>query len=84
MLLSGAGEHARRFYSMSSQIRKERNACYDIMEQTQKGTLDITGWLVWFLKCLNRAISNSNKTLSLVFKKAKFWDKHAGTPINAR
>jgi Fic family protein len=84
MLLSRADGHAQRFYSMSSQIRKERNAYYNILEETQKGTLDITGWLVWFLECLNRALNNTDETLALVFKKAKFWDKHAATALNAR
>lgn len=84
MLLSRADGHAQRFYSMSSQVRKERNAYYDILEETQKGTLDITGWLVWFLECLNRALHNTDETLALVFKKAKFWDNHATTILNAR
>lgn len=84
MLLSRADEHAQRFYSMSSQVRKERNDYYNILEETQKGTLDITGWLMWFLECLNRALNNTGETLALVFKKAKFWDKHAATALNPR
>ena len=84
MLLSRADEHTQRFYSMSSQIRKERNACYNIPEETQKGPLDITGWLVWFLGCLNRAVNNTDETLAVVFKKAKFWGKHAATALNGR
>ena len=65
MQLARADGTAQRFYSMSAQVRKERNAYYDILEATQKGTLDITGWLTWFLNCLyiftgnRRNISNS-------------------------
>ncbi len=77
----------QRFYSMSAQIRAERSAYYDMLERTQKSTLDITDWLTWFLACLDRAISATETTLSAVFRKAAFWDKHAigeGGTINAR
>ena len=57
--LARADETPDRFYSMSAQIRSERNKYYDILEQTQKGSLDITEWLVWFLECmLNRLLDN--------------------------
>ena len=84
MQLSRADENTQRFYSISSQIRTERNGYYDILEETQKGTLDITLWLEWFLNCLDRALNNTDETLAIVFKKAKFWDKHAATAFNDR
>ena len=74
----------QRFYSMSSQIRLERNHYYDILEKTQKGSLDVTAWLEWFLGCLDRAIAGTESTLSLVFRKAKFWEKNADKPLNER
>ncbi len=73
-----------RFYSMSTQIRKERTAYYQLLEQTQKGTLDITEWLLWFLNCFNRALAATTETLTAVFKKAKFWEQHASTQFNNR
>ena len=75
---------ARRFYSMSAQIRKERNAYYDILERTQKGTLDITEWLQWFIGCLDRAIEGTEISLSAVFKKEQFWKMYAGIALNDR
>lgn len=78
-------EHcAQRFYSMSAQIRQERNAYYDILEATQKGHLDITPWLEWFLRCLDRAISGAETILASVFLKARFWEIHAGESFNDR
>lgn len=74
----------QRFYSMSAQIRKERNAYYEILEKTQKGSLDITGWLEWFLSCLNRALMATDETLSVVMKKAKFWEQQASTALKER
>jgi Fic family protein len=74
----------QRFYSMSAQIRKERSAYYAILEETQKGSLDITNWIVWFLQCLLRAIVESEETLGKVLYKAKFWEKHATTIFNKR
>lgn len=84
MQLARADGSVQRFYSMSSQIRKERNRYYDILEQTQKGNLDITAWLSWFLACLERAIDSSGGELSLVLQKAAFWKKHAGVLFNQR
>ncbi len=82
--LSRADQSTQRFYSMSSQVRIERKAYYDILEKTQQGTLDITGWLHWFLNCLDRALKNTEETLGVVMKKARFWEKHAATSLNDR
>jgi len=84
MQLSRADRSAQRFYSMSAQIRKERSAYYEILENTQKGSLDITAWLLWFLQCLDRAIAATNDTLAGVMRKARFWEKHAYTLLNER
>lgn len=84
MQLSRADGTQQRFYSMSAQIRKERKEYYDILETTQKSSLDITRWLIWFLQCLDRAIAATDETLSGVLRKAKFWEKHVGTPLNDR
>ena len=75
---------AQRFYSMSAQIRLERNDYYDILERTQKGTLDITPWLEWFLACLGRAFDATDTTLAAVLHKARFWEKHARVAMNDR
>ncbi|WP_449240113.1 Fic family protein [Dongia sedimenti] len=74
----------QRFYSMSSRIQQERKAYYDVLEQSQRGTLDITRWLDWFLDCLGRALSDSNATLSGTMRKAKFWERFAKAGLNAR
>jgi len=75
---------AQRFYSMSSQIRIERAAYYRELEATQRGDLDITGWLAWFLGCLDRAFNGAETLLASVLRKARFWETHAATPLNAR
>jgi Fic family protein len=84
MSLARSEESTQRFYSMSAQIRIDRHAYYDILEQTQKGDLDITAWMQWFLGCLDRAFDGAEKTLAMVFKKADFWKKHSAAPLNAR
>jgi Fic family protein len=75
---------SQRFYSMSAQIRQERAAYYDILEETQKGTMDVTLWMEWFLGCLSRAIEGAQTTLAGVLLKARFWETIAGVPINNR
>jgi Fic family protein len=84
MLLARSEDSPRRFYSMSAQIRQERKEYYEILEATQKGTLDITPWMAWFLDCLGSAIDGANTTLAAVLAKARFWERIAGTAINER
>jgi Fic family protein len=84
MSLARSENSAQRFYSMSAQIQQERKDYYDILETTQKGDLDITRWLAWFLGCLDRAFGGAEKTLAAVFRKAEFWKKHAAVPLNER
>jgi Fic family protein len=84
MMLARSEKSAQRFYSMSAQIRQERNDYYDILEATQKGDLDITPWLDWFLGCLGRAFDGAETTLRAVLKKARFWETHTQTPFNER
>ena len=84
MQLARSDGNNQRFYSMSAQIRKERNAYYEILEKTQKGSLDISDWLEWFLGCLDRALITSNETLGVVLNKAKFWEKHSIVSFNER
>lgn len=74
----------RRFYSMSTQIMKERNDYYRRLELTQKGTLDITYWLSWFLECLGRALATAESTLATKIAMAQFWDDFPGIDINRR
>jgi Fic family protein len=82
--LSRADEIGQRFYSMSAQIRLKRNEYYAILEQTQRGTSDITDWLLWFFDCLHDALNATETTLKKVLTKAHFWDKHAKTILNER
>jgi len=84
MMLAGSEQSSQRFYSMSSQIQGERNAYYKTLEETQKGTLEITGWLEWFLDCLGRAINAAEEILTSVLNKARFWGTYAGVQFNDR
>ncbi len=84
MSLARSEETSQRFYSMSTQIRAERSQYYAILERTQKGDLDITGWLSWFLACLDHAFTGAEEIVGGVLGKARFWEKHAGDNLNNR
>lgn len=84
MILARSENTSQRFYSMSSQIKRERKAYYDVLEHSQKANMDITNWLEWFLNCLKRAIIASDETLEVILIKAKFWETHAGESFNDR
>ena len=84
MALARSEGSAQRFYSMSTQIRQERSDYYDMLEKTQKGGLDVTAWLVWFLACLDRAFDGAEIILETVFRKARFWEKYGAANINDR
>lgn len=84
LLLARSEETVQRFYSLSAQIQQDRADYYAILERTQKGDLDVTEWLLWFLNCLQRAIDRAEDTLSEVLVKARFWDRFTNTPMNER
>lgn len=84
MALARSENSSQRFYSMSAEIRRERNAYYEILERTQKGTLDVTAWMEWFLACLGRAIDGAQSMLAGVLDKARFWEGVVGAPLNER
>ena len=73
-----------RFYSMSAAIEAKRKEYYLRLESAQRGSLDVTAWLRWFLGCLGRAIGNADKTLGTVLHKAKLWERLRPDPVNER
>ncbi len=83
-MLARSEQSPQRFYSMSARIRRERNDYHGILEATRKGDLDITHWLEWFVACLDRAFDGAEAILASVLRKARFWERHAGSPLNAR
>jgi Fic family protein len=84
MALARSENSPQRFYSMSAQIRQEHKAYYDMLEATQKGTMDVTPWMEWFLGCLGRAIDGAQVTLSAVLGKARFWERVKDVQLNDR
>ncbi len=84
MALARSENSPQRFYSMSAQIRQERTGYYDILEGTQKGTMDVTSWMEWFLACLGRAIDGAQTTLGAVLTKARVWESMRGVTLNER
>ena len=84
MALARSEGTPRQFYSMSSQIRIERKAYYETLEWTQKGDLDITKWIAWFLQCLDGAFGGAETILASVLRKARFWEAHTGDALNDR
>ena len=84
MILSRSEISSHRFYSMSSQIRLERKKYYEMLEKTQKGNLNITTWLEWFLECLERALISSDQIVNKVLQKHQFWIDNKEIQLNER
>ncbi|MFZ6748479.1 Fic family protein [Undibacterium sp. Ren11W] len=84
LLLARADGSPQRFYSLSAQIQRERSAYYDILERTQKRSMDVTEWLAWFIETLHRAVNHAQHTLDAVLVKTRFWQQWASTPLNER
>nr|MBP8214907.1 Fic family protein [Propionivibrio sp.] len=84
LLLARADGSPQRFYSLSAQIQRERKAYYEILERTQKGTMDVTAWLRWFLDSLHRAVEQAQQTLNAIFQKTRYWQRWATLPLNER
>ncbi len=83
-VLARSEKSPHRFYSLSAQIQKERKNYYTILEQTQKGNLDITPWIDWFFGCLGRAIQHAMSILDIVIHKAQFWEALKEVSLNDR
>jgi Fic family protein len=84
LLLARADRSPERFYSMSAQIQRERNAYYDILERTQKRSMEVTEWLLWFIQTLHRAVDQAQHTVDTVLAKARHWQRWATLPMNER
>ncbi len=84
LLLARSDNSTQRFYSMSAQIKLQRKQYYEILEKTQKGDLEITAWIKWFLACLIQTLKYTNKILNKVLFKADFWNNYSATIINER
>ncbi len=84
LMLARSEGSQQRFYSMSTQIQKERKDYYDVLERTQKGSLNVTPWLEWFLNCLFRAIEGAEESIQVVLQKADFWRRANEHPVSER
>ena len=84
MALARAEKSAQRYYSLSAQMQRERKDYYYHLAAAQKGNLDVTDWLAWFLACLLRALHGAEETLAAVITKARFWQRCAGMPLHER
>ncbi len=84
MVLARSENSSQRYYSVSAQIQQERAAYYRVLERTQKGTMDVTPWMLWFLGCLGRAIDRSQTVLGTVLEKGRFWSAFSGVALNDR
>ena len=84
MMLAKADEIPYRFYSMSAAIGRNRKTYYEVLEKTQKGGLDITEWLIWFLECLEEAIGKALEIVTNTLHKTAFWENHRHTAMNER
>jgi Fic family protein len=84
MLLARSDGSKQRFYSMSARIELDKKNYYDMLERTQKGSLDISAWIEWFLNCLDEALISAETTLASILKRASFWDRIAGIALNER
>jgi Fic family protein len=84
MALAQSEQSSQRFYSLSSQIKLERKDYYKRLESTQKGSLDVTHWMEWFLGCMERAIQGAESISESVFRKARFWEELSVLSLNDR
>lgn len=84
LALARADGISYRFYSLSPQIESDRKRYYEQLERQQRGTLDITRWLEWFLTCFYEALISAEETLQGVLFRSKFWEKMTSFTVNER
>lgn len=83
MALAQSDQQAIRFYAMSASILDDRAGYYRILEASQKGGLDITAWLHWFLSTLLKSLEQALARIDRVLAKARFWQAHRGQALSA-
>ena len=76
LALAQGEQQAIRFYAMSASILDDRAGYYRILETSQKGGLDITAWLHWFLSTLLNSLEQAMARIDRVLTKARFWQAH--------
>ena len=84
LILARSENSSHRFYSLSAQIQKQRKSYYSILEQTQKGTLDITAWIEWFFDSLSKAIKEASMILETLLRKGQIWETLKEVALNER
>ena len=84
MSLARLGSNGKRYYSLSAEINRNKKIYYDLLEKTQKGDLDITEWLRWFLESIEQAIKRTIDSIDNTIEKSKFWDRHRDEEVNER
>lgn len=84
LMLARADDSPQRFHSLSAQIQRERTAYYEVLEHTQKGPLEVSDWLAWFMATLHQAVDQAQLTLDAVLAKVRFWQRGATAPLNER
>ena len=84
MLLARGEKSDFRFYNVSSQINKDKNHYYDILERMQHGDGDITEWLVWYMQKLVDALDEANTIVTTILNKSFFWQKVSAVPMTER
>lgn len=84
MALARSDGSPMRFYSVTAEIRKERTRYYEILEETQKGGLDVTSWILWYLDCLERALETTKASILKTRERANFWARANEIDLNVR
>jgi len=84
MLLARGEKSEFRFYNVSSQINKDKNHYYEILERMQHGDGDITEWLVWYLQKLVNALDEADTIVTTILNKSFFWQKASAVPMTER
>lgn len=84
MFLARLDEKSARYYSMSAEINRNKKEYYEMLEQTQKGDLDITEWMLWFFSCLESAVMRASNSIERTLKKSAYWDEFHDIVINER
>ena len=84
MTLARSENSPERFYSLSSQIQRDRTDYYGVLERTEKGDLEVTAWLLWFIACFSKAVGAADQACAGVLRKADFWQRHSLVPFNER
>jgi len=84
MALAQDADTSQRYCSMSRQLLANRDAYYDALNAAQRGSMDVTSWVLFFIEQFKSACIASQDIVQAASEKTRFWSRFSNIELNER